>query len=84
MNLPEMGRIPINDFERVKNMAHIRTESGTPITSNFIGPNHKRLSDKRVRQAIMYAINREIGQGDDSLSFPSGSDTLQQATPWEA
>jgi peptide/nickel transport system substrate-binding protein len=60
MNLPEMGRIPIEDYERVKNMAHIRTESGKPITSNFIAPNHKRMTDQRVRQAIMYAFNREM------------------------
>lgn len=60
MNLPEMGQIPINDYERVKNLAHIRTESGTPITSSFLAPNNNKLTDKRVRQAIMYAINREM------------------------
>lgn len=76
MNFPMIGTIPSTDYEAIKSMDFIKTTSGQPSTLQFLFVNHDNLKDKRVRQAISYAIDREMivkdilkGQGEPVDTF---------------
>src|SRR5206468_6849188 len=60
MNYPGSGFIPIQDYEKVKNMSNVRTIPGKPVDYQTLTFNTKTIPDARVRQAITHAINREL------------------------
>jgi peptide/nickel transport system substrate-binding protein len=60
MNYPGIGTINVQDFDKVKNMSNIRTISGKPFNYQMMAFNTKTIPDVRVRQAIAYAMNREM------------------------
>ncbi|WP_240417265.1 ABC transporter substrate-binding protein [Paenibacillus periandrae] len=64
MNFPGVGTISIQDFEKVKNMSNLRTIQGKPLNYQQMTFNSKTLPDARVRQAIAYAINRDMMVND--------------------
>ncbi|RNB89826.1 ABC transporter substrate-binding protein [Brevibacillus fluminis] len=60
MNEPETSFIPIEDYEKVKNMSNVTTVSAEPFDSQMMFINSSTLTDRKVRQAIAYAINRQM------------------------
>nr|WP_263326883.1 ABC transporter substrate-binding protein [Neobacillus sp. Marseille-Q6967] len=58
MNFPAVGAIAVQDYEKVKNMANIRTVEGKPFDYQMLYFNVKTIDDQKVRQAIVHAINR--------------------------
>jgi peptide/nickel transport system substrate-binding protein len=58
MNLPGAGSIQVQDFEKVKNMANVKTVEGKPFDYQMIYFNTKTILEPKVRQAITLAINR--------------------------
>ena len=61
MNHPNLGLIPFEDYEKVKGMTQLTTESGgTPGTIQTLMINNKTITDVRVREAFSFAINRKM------------------------
>ncbi|OAB38746.1 hypothetical protein PMSD_06970 [Paenibacillus macquariensis subsp. defensor] len=60
MNIPSVGVIPIEDYDKVKGMEGISTVDGPAIASQFMYINEKSVPDAKQRQAISYAINRDL------------------------
>lgn len=58
MNFPSVGVIAVQDYEKIKNMANIRTVEGKPFDYQMLYFNVKTIDDPKVRQAIVHAINR--------------------------
>ncbi len=66
-----MGAILQEDYETVKALDNITVYNGTPITHQSMFFNVENITDARVRQAILYGIDRETilseimkGQGE--------------------
>ena len=53
------GNIPPKEWETIKGMSHIQTTEEPTRRYNSIEINTTKIADKRVRQAMAYAINRE-------------------------
>ncbi|WP_276355029.1 ABC transporter substrate-binding protein [Cohnella caldifontis] len=71
MNSLPVGLIPITDYEKVKALPDVNVDSSGPSEPAEIFFNNKTVSDAKVRQAIAYALNRELivkqllkGQGE--------------------
>lgn len=60
MNIPSAGVIPISDHDKVKAIQGITTTQGPAIATQFMYTNEKSVPDAKQRQAISYAINREL------------------------
>lgn len=60
MNIPSVGVIPINDYDKIKGLEGITTVDGPAIASQFMYINENSVPDAKQRQAISYAINREL------------------------
>ena len=60
MNIPSAGVIPASDFELVKSIDNIETSYGEPLATQYMYINENVLPDAKQRQAISYAINREL------------------------
>ncbi|MCS7462087.1 ABC transporter substrate-binding protein [Paenibacillus doosanensis] len=60
MNFPGIGNIAVQDFEKVKNMSNIKTISGKPFNYQNMYMNNAVIPDPKVRQAIVYAMNRDM------------------------
>lgn len=60
MNIPSAGVIPISDYENVKALEHVTTVDGPPIATQFMYVNENSVPDAKQRQAISYAMNREM------------------------
>lgn len=58
MNYPSIGPIAVQDYEKVQNMANIRTVEGLPFDYQMLYFNVDTIDDPKVRQAIVHAINR--------------------------
>jgi peptide/nickel transport system substrate-binding protein len=58
MNYPAIGPIAVQDYEKVQNMANIRTVEGLPFDYQMLYFNVDTIDDPKVRQAIVHAINR--------------------------
>jgi len=65
------GAILQEDYNSVRSLDNITVYDGTPITHQSIFINTERITDARVRQAILYGIDRETilkdllkGQGE--------------------
>ncbi|WP_405170456.1 ABC transporter substrate-binding protein [Paenibacillus sp. FSL H8-0280] len=68
---PGVGLIPVQDFDKVANMANVTTGYGDANNPNIMFINSKKFPDSKVRQAIAYAMNRQLivdqllkGQGE--------------------
>lgn len=60
MNFPGVGNIAIQDYEKVKNMANVRTIQGKPFNYQMMYFNTESINHPEVRRAIVYAINRPL------------------------
>ena len=60
MNIPSAGVIPVSDYELVKGLSHVTTTYGEPLATQYMYINEDVFADAKVRQAISYAINREL------------------------
>lgn len=60
MNIPSAGVIPVGDYEKVKGLKNVATSEGPAIATQFMYINEKVVPDAKQRQAISYAINREL------------------------
>ena len=58
MNIPSFGVIPVEDFDKVKSLSNITTTLAKPVANEYIYINEKVVPDVRVRQAIVYGVNR--------------------------
>lgn len=65
------GAILQEDYDSVRALDNITVYEGTPVTNQSIFFNTERVTDSRIRQAILYAIDRETilndlleGQGE--------------------
>lgn len=68
---PGVGLIPVQDFDKVANMANVTTGYGDANNPNIMFINTKKFPDPKVRQAMAYAMNRQLivdqllkGQGE--------------------
>ncbi|KQX48902.1 ABC transporter substrate-binding protein [Paenibacillus sp. Root444D2] len=71
LNSLPVGLIPITDYEKVKGFPNVDLASGNPSVPPEIFFNTDKISDPKVRQAIAYALNRQLiveqllkGQGE--------------------
>ncbi|MEC0228933.1 ABC transporter substrate-binding protein [Paenibacillus alba] len=71
LNSVPVGLIPITDYEKVKGFSNVELVSGNPSVPPEIFFNTEKISDPKVRQAIAYALNRNLivdqllkGQGE--------------------
>ena len=55
-----MGTIPQEDQASVEALANIKAVREAPLTNQYLFLNTRNLSDVRVRQAILYAIDRNL------------------------
>ncbi|MBB6633003.1 ABC transporter substrate-binding protein [Cohnella thailandensis] len=60
MNIPSAGVIPIEDYEKVQGLGNVTTTEGTPLATQYMYINEKVVPDAKQRQAISYAMNREL------------------------
>jgi ABC-type dipeptide transport system, periplasmic component len=60
MNIPSFGVIPIADYEKIQGLESLTTNDGPPIATQFMYINSKSVPDAKQRQAISYAMNREL------------------------
>lgn len=72
MNWPGVGNIPVEDYDKVKAMDNLTIIPGVPWTIQYLFINNNTFPDKRVRQALSMAINREqintnLCKGDGEL-----------------
>lgn len=60
MNIPSAGVIPVSDYELVEGLDTLETSNGQPLATQYMYINEKVVPDIKQRQAISYAINREL------------------------
>lgn len=60
MNLPTVGPIDVDDFEKVKNMSNLEFVPGNPLYVALMIFNMNTITNKEIRQAMAYAVNREL------------------------
>lgn len=54
-----MGNILLEDYESVRRLNNVRVAMGTPVTNQSVFINVKNVPDVRIRQALLYGIDRE-------------------------
>lgn len=60
MNIPSAGVIPVSDFELVKGLDTLDTSYGEPLATQYMYINENVVPDAKQRQAISYAMNRQM------------------------
>lgn len=60
LTLPTTGIIPVEDYTFVENIPHVRAVLEEPITNQLLFIHQNAVPDARVRQAMLYAINRPL------------------------
>ncbi|GMK37297.1 ABC transporter substrate-binding protein [Paenibacillus sp. CCS19] len=60
MNSLPVGLIPITDYEKVKALTNVTVDSSGPSEPAELFFNNKTINDVKVRQAIAYALNRQL------------------------
>lgn len=60
MNSLPVGLIPITDYDKVKALANVTVDSSGPSEPAELFFNNKTINDVKVRQAIAYAVNRQL------------------------
>lgn len=53
-----MSAIPLEDYESIQALDTVETSFGDPITNQSVFINTKNVSDSKLRQALLYAIDR--------------------------
>ena len=53
-----MSTIPLEDYESVSALENVEVSYGDPITNQSVFINTARITDARVRQAMLYAVDR--------------------------
>lgn len=54
-----MGDILLEDYDSVRALSNVTTVMGTPVTNQSIFFNVARVTDVRIRQALLYGIDRQ-------------------------
>ena len=54
-----MSAIPMEDYESVEALENVTAVYGDPVTNQSVFIQTSRVSDPKVRQAMLYAINRD-------------------------
>ncbi len=54
-----MGSIPVEDYDAVRALPGVTAVNGTPITNESIFINTAKVSDVRIRQALLYGMDRQ-------------------------
>lgn len=87
MNIPSAGVIPVSDMELVQELETLTTAYGEPLATQYMYINENVVADAKQRQAISYAMNRQMivdsllkgaGEVTDGF-FPSISPYLNEA-----
>lgn len=53
------GSIPVEDYDAVKALDNVTAVTGTPVTNESIFINTANVSDVRIRQALLYGMDRQ-------------------------
>ena len=56
---PSMSAVPIEDHSEIENMEGVTSIYAEPVTNEMTYINTRKIPDKRVRQAIVHAIDRD-------------------------
>lgn len=56
---PTMSVIPMEDYESIEALENVSVVYGSPVTNQSVFIQTANVPDARVRQAMLYAINRE-------------------------
>ena len=56
---PTMSVIPMEDYESIEALENVNVAYGSPVTNQSVFIQTANVPDARVRQAMLYAINRE-------------------------
>ena len=56
---PTMGTIPVEDYAAVRALPNVTAVSGTAVTNESIFINTARVPDVRIRQALLYGMDRQ-------------------------
>ena len=56
---PTMSAIPMEDYESIEALENVNVVYGSPVTNQSVFIQTANVPDARVRQAMLYAINRE-------------------------
>ncbi|NOU72453.1 hypothetical protein GC098_13615 [Paenibacillus sp. LMG 31458] len=59
MNFPGIGNIDAVDYDKVKTLENITVKSGVSLDTQIFIMNTLTINDAKLRQAIVYAINRK-------------------------
>ncbi|MGE7839808.1 ABC transporter substrate-binding protein [Lysinibacillus sp. NPDC093712] len=87
MNIPSAGVIPVSDYANVQGLDTLNTAYGEPLATQYMYINENVVPDVKQRQAISYAMNRQLiidnllkgaGEVTDGF-FPSNSPYLNDA-----
>ena len=54
-----MGAIPVEDYDAVKALPNVTSVPSTPTTNELVFVNVARVPDARIRQALLYGMDRE-------------------------
>lgn len=54
-----MGSVPLEDYDAIKALPGVTAVMGTPVTNESIFINVENVPDKRIRQALLYGMDRE-------------------------
>lgn len=60
MNSLPVGLIPITDYDKLKALTNVNVDSSGPSEPAELFFNNKTVNDIKIRQAIAYAINRQL------------------------
>ncbi|PWW04822.1 peptide/nickel transport system substrate-binding protein [Paenibacillus cellulosilyticus] len=60
MNSLPVGLIPITDYDKLKALPNVTVDSSGPSEPAELFFNNKTINDVKVRQAIAYALNRQL------------------------
>lgn len=56
---PTMGAIPVEDYEAVRGLPGVSAMMSTPVTNQSVFINTQNVTDVRIRQALLYGMDRE-------------------------
>ncbi|MBQ9504853.1 MAG: peptide ABC transporter substrate-binding protein [Lachnospiraceae bacterium] len=56
---PSISAVPVEDHAEIESMEGVTASYAPPVTNEMTYINTRKITDKRVRQAIAYAIDRE-------------------------
>ncbi|MBQ9264579.1 MAG: ABC transporter substrate-binding protein [Clostridia bacterium] len=54
-----MGAIPVEDYDAVKALPNVSAVDSTPITNELVFVNVAKVTDERIRQALLYGMDRQ-------------------------